>query len=156
MSADSVRDAVDKLTRTRLAMVALVERGEQREDGRSSEESDAVRASWLERLERSARSWWRHHPARAGLELATPALSVYAARHPARLLGIAGAAGAVFVAARLWRLIPVTGLLLALVKSSDMSDLLASAMSAAGVARTGGDRDESKQPERVVPSPGEQ
>ena len=141
MSADSLRAAVDKLTRTRLAMVALAERGGNGPDSRPSQASGAARTGWLERIRRSAGSWWRHHPAHAALEVATPALSAYAARHPARLVGVAAAAGALFVAARLWRLIPVTGLLVALVKSSDMSDLLASAMAAAGTSRGGRDRD---------------
>ena len=134
MSVDSLRDAVNELTRTRLAMIALVERGEQRQDSGSSERSGAGMAGWLDRLKRGAGSWWRRQPARAVLELARPALSGYAARNPARFLGIAAAAGAVFVAARLWRLIPVTGLLMALVKSSGLAALLASALTAAGVA----------------------
>jgi len=70
-----------------------------------------------------------------GLELATPALSQYAARKPAQFLGIAAVVGAVIVIARPWRLISVTGLLMAVVKSSQLSSVVMSAMSAADFSR---------------------
>ena len=70
-----------------------------------------------------------------GLELATPALSAYAGRKPLQFLGIAAAAGAVVVIARPWRLISVTGLLVAIAKSSQLSTVLMSALSAADYQR---------------------
>jgi hypothetical protein len=65
------------------------------------------------------------------LELATPALSDYAGRKPVQFLAIAAAVGVAAVIARPWRLISATGLLMALVKSSQLSGLIMSAMSAA-------------------------
>jgi hypothetical protein len=66
-----------------------------------------------------------------GLELATPALSAFADKKPLQFLGIAAAVGAVVVIARPWRLISVTGLLVAIAKSSQLSTILLSALSAA-------------------------
>ena len=53
------------------------------------------------------------------------------ARKPAQFLGIAAAVGAIVVIARPWRLISVTGLMVALLKSSQLSSVVMSAMSAA-------------------------
>ncbi|GAB2584677.1 hypothetical protein GCM10027034_16270 [Ramlibacter solisilvae] len=81
------------------------------------------------RVRSAARSYWRHHPARMGLQMATPLLSQYARRHPLAYLGIAAAAGALLTIARPWRLISVTGILVGLVKSPQLAGLLMSAMS---------------------------
>ncbi len=88
-------------------------------------------ARWFARFKRAAVAWWRSHPARLGVELATPVLSGYAARKPAQFLGIAAAVGAIVMVARPWRLISVTGLIVALLKSSQLSSVVMSAMSAA-------------------------
>lgn len=86
---------------------------------------------WFGGLGHAVRAWWRHHPAHMALELATPALSGYARRKPVQFLGIAAAAGAVILIARPWKLISATGLLMAVLKSSQVSGLILSAMSAA-------------------------
>ncbi|MCM2253481.1 MAG: hypothetical protein NDJ19_14060 [Ramlibacter sp.] len=70
-----------------------------------------------------------------GLELATPALSAFAQRKPLQFLGIAAASGALLVIARPWRLVSVTGLLVAIAKSSQLSTVLLSALSAADFQR---------------------
>jgi hypothetical protein len=75
--------------------------------------------------------YWRHHPARMGLQVAEPLISDYARRSPATFLGIAAVAGAVFMVARPWRLISVTGLLIALAKSPQLAAVVMSAMSGA-------------------------
>jgi hypothetical protein len=66
-----------------------------------------------------------------GLELATPVLAAYASKKPAQFLGIAAAVGALVMVVRPWRLISLTGLVVALVKSSQLSSVIMSAMSAA-------------------------
>lgn len=139
-------DAADRLAQTRLAIIAHVQRREHRHDrGADRDEPEPGRddrdwgedghpagiGGWFASLKRAAGTWWRHHPAHAGLELATPVLSDYAARKPLQYLGIAALIGAVVVVARPWRLISVTGLLVALVKSSQLSSMVLSAMSAA-------------------------
>lgn len=99
---------------------------------------DAARAAaasggggWPGGLKRAVRSWWRHHPARLGLQVATPALAAYGRQKPMQYLGIAAVAGAVFVVARPWRLISVGGLLLALARSPQLAGVLMAAMSSA-------------------------
>lgn len=146
-------DAADKLAQTRLAIIAHLQRRERRYEPRGAEryedpqegaqqEDKAARqragsgarrspARWLHHAQYVARSWWRHHPASMGLDLVTPALSSYAARKPLQYLGIAAAIGAVLMVARPWRLISVTGLIVAIVKSSQLSGLVMSAMAGA-------------------------
>ena len=139
-------DAADKLALTRLAIIAHVQRRERRrEKPRSGDESETEvdddewaedapsggRRSWFAGFKRAGSTWWRHHPARMGLDMATPMLSAYAARKPLQYLGFAALLGAVLVVTRPWRLISLTGLLVALVKSSQLSSMVLSAMSAA-------------------------
>lgn len=146
-------DAADRLARTRLAIIAQAQSRERRHErrggaGRSDDarqhagtdeelrrERDAADrhgpARWLRHARHAVRSWWRHHPASMGLELVTPALSAYAARKPVQYLAIAAAAGAVVMLVRPWRLISVTGLIVAIVKSSQLSSVVMSAMAGA-------------------------
>jgi len=149
-------DAADKLARSRLAIIEHLQRRERRRDekketwsAREREESeqheqdeqdeqdweqsekDEDSARWLARLKRAAVTWWRSHPARLGVQLATPVLSRYAARKPAQFLGIAVAVGALVVVARPWRLVSLTGLIVTLLKSSQLSSVFMSAMSTA-------------------------
>lgn len=76
-------------------------------------------------------TWWRHHPAHMVVELATPTLSQYARQKPLQFLGIAAAVGAALVLIRPWKLMSATGLLVALLKSSQLSSLVMSALTAA-------------------------
>lgn len=141
-------DAADRLARTRLAIIEQIQHGEHRHKRsdthrrreREPEGGEAAQGEpgdgqdgqgWLARAMEAAGKWWRYHPAHLGLELATPALSAYAGRKPLQFLGIAAAVGAVMVIARPWRLISLTGLLVAIAKSSPVSGLLLSALSAA-------------------------
>lgn len=139
-------DAADKLARSRLAIVDHIQRRERRGEGaenrRAHEHAQGEEsweqheagygpAGWFASLKHAVGAWWRSHPAHLGLELATPVLSGYAARKPAQFLGIAAVVGAVVMIARPWRLISVTGLIVALVKSSQLSSVVMSAMSAA-------------------------
>lgn len=145
-------DAADKLARTRLAIIAHLQRQERHHDRRENEEDEQEYAQrhepggrqrsgsgdhsgrrgpvgWLGHWRHVLGTWWRHHPAHMGVELATPVLASYAARKPVQYLAIAAAVGAVVVVVRPWRLISVTGLVVALVKSSQLSSLVLSAMS---------------------------
>ena len=140
-------DAADRLAKSRLAIIAQIERrehGKSRGEARqrhqpapdvNGEPQDGIggRAGrWFARGRHALRTWWRYHPAHMGLELATPALSAYAGRKPLQFLGIAAAVGMAVVVARPWRLISITGLLMAIAKSSRLSTVLLSALSAAG------------------------
>lgn len=79
-------------------------------------------------LRRTAAIWWRSHPAHLAVQVAQPALGLYARTHPLTLLGVAAALGAVVVLARPWRLIPVTGLLVAAFKSKAFTHFIAGAL----------------------------
>ncbi len=144
-------EAGDKLARSRLAIVDHIQRRDRRNDAsHTAREHDSGQAlgpgeqlgwegpdhgsgpvAWLAHLKRVGSAWWRSHPANLGLELATPVLSNYAGRKPGQFLAIAAAIGAVAMVIRPWRLISVTGLVVALVKSSQLSGVIMSAMSAA-------------------------
>lgn len=147
--------AADKLAQTRLAIIAHVQSRERHHERRQVEVDDdpfaeephgtsrvrrlwnrvdprGGRASgWLGRARRIVRTWWRQHPASVGLDLARPALSSYAAQKPAQYLGIAMATGAVLMLVRPWRLVSATGIVVALLKSSQLSSLLMSAVAGA-------------------------
>jgi hypothetical protein len=144
-------DAGDRLARSRLAIIEQVRRKDRRHDGEREREREHARAQqrergepesgyggegrgisgWFGGLKHALGTWWRYHPAHMGVELATPILSAYAHRKPIQFLGIAAALGAVVVVVRPWRLITVGGLLAAVLKSSQLSGLLMSALSAA-------------------------
>ncbi|MDB5875395.1 MAG: hypothetical protein JWQ07_4837 [Ramlibacter sp.] len=138
-------NAGDRLARTRLALIEQAQRRERRHEGRDGEREYAHAgadendgggtrphgAGWFGSIKHVVGTWWRHHPAHMGIELVTPLLSTYARRKPAQFLGIAALVGAVVVVARPWRLISATGLLIAVLKSSQLSGVLLSAMAAA-------------------------
>jgi hypothetical protein len=142
-----VSDAARRLAQTRLAIIEEIDQREHRGDKRGALDPRETghapsrqreRASpgsrpggWFGSMRHALGTWWRHHPAHMAVELATPALSVYAQKRPFRYLGIAVAVGAVVALTRPWRLISVTGLLVAVVKSSQLSGLVMSALSAA-------------------------
>jgi hypothetical protein len=156
-------DAADKLARTRLAILEHVQRRDRRGD-RTARESRAGAAnnnagadgsrpfadgpyesydprqprgarSWMGRAERAARTWWQHHPAHMAVEVATPVLQAYAQRYPGRLVAAAAVTGAVLMVARPWRLISVTTIVVALLKSANLPNVLMSALSAADFGR---------------------
>jgi len=148
-------DAADRLARTRLAIIDQIQGREHRQDRRETRARREREASggaaprhepqqsggWFGQFKRAIKTWWRYHPAHLGLELATPALSAYAERKPLQYLGIAAAVGVVIMIARPWRLISVTGLLVGIAKSSQVSGLLLSALSAADYQKDPGDGD---------------
>lgn len=141
-------DAADRLARSRLAILQQLERREGRRGERSAEKREQERVrrvaagepeeqessrfgGWFGSVKNALNVWWRHHPAHMGVELATPMLSAYARKKPLQFLGIAAALGAVVVVARPWRLMSATGLVVALLKSSQISNLVMSAMAGA-------------------------
>jgi hypothetical protein len=144
-------DASDKLDRNRQAILEYVARRERKHDPREEprrggypgmdESSEGYAFSgdalpppgggWLGHLAHAVQTWWRYHPAHMAVELASPVLHEYARRKPLQLVGISLAAGAALTFARPWRLISITTIVVALLKSSQLSHLLMAAMSAA-------------------------
>jgi hypothetical protein len=133
--------AADKLARSRSAIIDQIHRRDGRKNdretnpeggpGHRSMEEDYGNgpAGWFGHIKKIFSVWWRQHPASLGVELATPALSAYAGRKPVQFLAIAATVGAVAMLARPWRLISLTGLVVALIKSSQLSRVM-SAVSA--------------------------
>ena len=80
-------------------------------------------------IRRAARAWWYHHPAHLALDLARPVLGKYAEEKPLQLLGFAAGVGAAVALVRPWRLVSITGLAVAALKSSEVSGLLLSLLS---------------------------
>ena len=68
--------------------------------------------------------WWRRHPAHAAGQLARPLLEHYARTEPAQLMAVGAATGAVLVLARPWRLLSLTAVLAAVLKTSDVADIV--------------------------------
>ena len=130
----------DRLARSRLAIIEHLERREHRHDshhageeasgagGGDSADRPSRSSGWLGGISAAAKAWWRHHPAQLGLELVTPALESYARRKPFQVLGISAAVGAVLVLTRPWRLISLTTVLVAMVKSSQLTGVVMSAL----------------------------
>jgi hypothetical protein len=136
--------AADKLARSRRAILEHIARRERRHDPRQETApgfsegyaftGEAPRdpgSGWFGHLRHAARTWWRYHPAHMAVDLASPLMRSYAERKPLQLLAISLAAGAALTFARPWRLISLTTLVVALLKSSQLSNLFMAAMSAA-------------------------
>ena len=80
-------------------------------------------------VKHAIRAWWYHHPVSVAFDLARPAVGHYAEDKPFKLLGIAAGLGAAAVLLRPWRLVSLGGLLLATLKSSELSGALHSLLS---------------------------
>lgn len=81
---------------------------------------------WRPLLRRGASIWWRNHPAHAAFEVLDSALSHVACRKPYLMLGVAAGTGALLVVVRPWRLVSLTGLVLALARTTDVRSLMGS------------------------------
>jgi hypothetical protein len=74
-------------------------------------------------------AWWHHHPVSVAFSLARPVIGRYAEEKPLQLLGIAAAAGAAAVLIKPWRVVSLGSVLLATLKSSEISGALLSMLS---------------------------
>jgi hypothetical protein len=144
-----VSDGSDRLERSRLAILEHLHRRDQRrhpdpDEAISHQSGEGLsgatprpRASqrrgppggWVDTARDAIDNWWRYHPAHVAVDIARPALSSYARRKPVQYLAMAAAAGAVVLLLRPWKLISVTGVLVALVKSPQVAGLVMSALS---------------------------
>lgn len=148
-------DGSEKLARSRQAILEYVAKRQRRHDPQEvppprtgdGTREDAMHAfagedwdddapydgngGWFGHLRHVVRTWWRYHPGNMVVELASPLLRNYAQRKPVQLVGISFAAGAVLMFLRPWKLISVTGIVVALLKSSQLSHVFTAAMSAA-------------------------
>ncbi len=126
MSAGPVAGyAADRLARTRLAIIEHVQHAQHGSPRPASHEGNGMpgqdeHGRWTS-LKAGAQAWWENHPARRALKLAEPAIAAYARHRPVRLLALCAAAGALLVLARPWRLISITGVLMAAIRSPQLS-----------------------------------
>jgi len=86
------------------------------------------RFAWSSVARGVVRRWWRRHPANAVGQVARPLLERYAREEPAKLVGAAAAAGALVVLVKPWRLLSITAVLAAVVKTSDVADMVTTLM----------------------------
>ena len=141
--------AADKLDRSRQAILEHIARRQRKHDPREEPPPQGYESgyppgfdfqdsgpryrerAWGGRLGHGVRVWWRNHPARMVADLAAPVVQDYAQRKPLQFLGISLAAGVALTFASKWKLISVTALVVALLKSSQLSHVLMAALSAA-------------------------
>lgn len=120
-----------RLARSRLAILAYLQQGHAKDapahGAQDAASSPAAATPWRSARE-ALRRHWQDHPARLAAELVAPLLSHWGRRHPLAFLGIAAAIGATLVMARPWKLISVTGVLVAALKSSNLASLALSAL----------------------------
>jgi hypothetical protein len=101
------------------------EAGQSHAAGENRANSSGLNSLWRS-VRRTASAWWRSNPACLAVDIVQPVVEKYAQANPLKLIGIAALAGAVVVIAKPWRLISVTAVLSAALRSTQMSSLIAS------------------------------
>jgi hypothetical protein len=82
-------------------------------------------------LTQAVTAWWQHHPVQVAVDIGRPFLNSYARDKPVQLLGIAAGIGAAAVLVKPWRLVSLTGLALATLKSTRLPTTLLSLLTRA-------------------------
>jgi hypothetical protein len=77
-------------------------------------------------LSQAVMAWWQHHPVQIAVDIGRPFLNNYARDKPLQLLGLAAGVGAAIVLVKPWRLVSITGLGLAALRSTKVSGTLLS------------------------------
>lgn len=91
------------------------------------------RPSWWGTCSDVIATWWKYHPAHIALDLASPAISRRVREKPVQMLALAAGAGAIVAITRPWRLVSVTGIALALLKSSRLPGTLMTLLATQGL-----------------------
>ncbi len=122
--------AGERLARTRQAILDHIARSRRGRDGEAPDPAaaEAARHGRWAGLRAALHDYWENHPVRMALQLAEPGLRAYGQHHPLQLLAGCAAAGALLVLARPWRLVSVTGALLAAIRSPRLSSMVLSAL----------------------------
>lgn len=115
---DSEATAQQRLQATREALARQMNR--RRRAPLPPDPALAAQQGMVARVRRAGRVWWHTHPMHDAVDVARPALQDYAERKPYRLVGIAAGAGAALTLLGAWHILPLTGVALALMKSSDL------------------------------------
>jgi hypothetical protein len=130
-AANTTQAGAQGLAQSRLAILEYLQQAQATHTmgAQDTASSQADATSWRGARD-TARRHWEDHPARLAIGLIAPLLSHWGRRHPLAFLGIAAAIGAALVVARPWKLISVTGVLVAALKSSNLASLAMSALAA--------------------------
>ena len=133
----------EKLALSRLAIVEYLARKERPTEDSRAEPEEVVgaddgpakrrknrprRGGWIGGVMSGAKAWWEQHPAQMALEIVSPVLGKTMRKHPFQVLAASTAVGALLVVTRPWRLISLTTLVVAFVKSSQLSGVVMSAL----------------------------
>lgn len=132
----SVLTAQQRLAMSRRALVEQLNGGAAMDDtvpyrprlGAPSSAGANGSSVWVPVARKVVRRWWRNHPANAVGHLALPALERYARQEPAKVVAAAAAVGALIVLVRPWRLISITAVVAALLKTSDVAGVVTTLM----------------------------
>lgn len=142
--------ARQRLEATRDALARQLER--RRRPGLPAEDpAAAAQQGMLPRMRRAARVWWHSHPIHNAVDFARPALQDYAQDKPYRLVGVAAGTGAALALLRTWHLLPLTGVLFALMKSSDLKATARSFVAAPQVRFTDPREEEARADATLAP-----
>jgi len=95
---------------------------------RTQRETIIERIAWASVARNVVQRWWRRHPANAAGQLARPLIERYAREQPVKLIAAAAGTGALIVLVRPWRLLSITAVLAAVLKTSDVADLVTTLM----------------------------
>ncbi|HQS40839.1 MULTISPECIES: hypothetical protein [unclassified Polaromonas] len=127
MNDNTVLSPRERLDKSRQAIVRQMghDNATAVEHGGSDTEIDASASTWS-LVKQTASSWWHGHPASLALDFARPRMQRFAQEQPLKLLAISAGMGAAAVLLRPWRLISLTGLVLAALKSSEVTGLASS------------------------------
>jgi hypothetical protein len=123
-----------RLAYSRRALVRQIQGEEDHPPDDATHPPGPPKAAFLGNLKWSAvargvlHRWWRRHPANAVGHLARPLLDRYAHEQPIKLVAAAAAVGALVVVVRPWRLLSITAVLAAVLKSSDVADMVTTLM----------------------------
>lgn len=126
----------ERLVLSRSAIVNYMAQGDRPASGQTNRvkglqngRSGSGQSNIWHTVKNAVRMWWLHHPAHIAMEVAKPVLDNYAREKPMQLLGFAAGAGAAVALVRPWRMVSMTGLLFATIKSTEFSGLLLSLLS---------------------------
>lgn len=109
-----------RLEATRDAIARQLARRRRKPRATNTANDGTLPTGMLGRVRRASRVWWHSHPVHTAVDFARPALEDYAEHRPYRLVGIAAGTGVALALLGAWRLLPLGGIALALMKSSDI------------------------------------
>lgn len=128
MSSTTEPTPLERLAASRKALIRHMSgddrRPEDHDDFEGDEPFHAASSGAWETVRHAMRAFWRKHPVGVAIDLARPVIGKYAEEQPFKLLGISAGIGAAAVLLRPWRLVSLGAVLVAALKSSELSNML--------------------------------